>query len=335
MGKTYMVRRTAYTLFCATVAGLVVLFGSAFPASAASSSTNSSGIRVSPVVTNVTVNAGQTQTVPVYAENLTNSAMTLQVLINDFTAAGDESGAPALLLNGQYAPIHSLKRYVAPIENITLKPGEQKSVNAIISIPQGTSGGGYFGAVRFLPITAGGKSSVTLTASIGSLILVKVPGAYKDQLLLTSLDVSHGANSDAGTVFTSGKGLIAAVRFQNVGDVQDQPFGKLLLKKGNATLASYEINNTDPRGNVLPSSIRKFTVNLDKVGNFGKYTVVGNFGYGTSGQLLTGTTTFYVIPYVLIGIVAIVLLLLIFSIIFVPKLIRGHDQKVLKKATKR
>ena len=334
-GETYMVRRTVHTLLCATVAGLTMFMAAMLPVSAATTSTSSSGIRVSPVVTNLTVNPGQEQSVTIYVENLTANAITLHALVNDFTAKGDESGTPSLLLNGQYAPTHSLKRYVLPIGDVTLQPGEQKSVKAVIAIPLGTSGGGYFGAVRFMPVTQSGKGSVSLTASIGSLILVTVPGPYKDQLQLLSLDVRRGAIADPGTIFTSRKGLVAAVRFQDVGDVQDRPFGKIILKEGSTTLASYEVNNTDPRGNVLPSSIRRFTVNLDKVGWFGKYTVIGNFGYGTNGQLLSGTSTFYVIPFVLIGIVLAIVILLLASIFVVPRIIRAHDRKVLRNATKR
>jgi multisubunit Na+/H+ antiporter MnhC subunit len=90
-----------------------------------------------------------------------------------------------------------------------------------------------------------------------------------------------------------------------------------------------------PRGNVLPDSVRKFTVKLDKVGAFGKYTLVGNFGYGNDGQLLSGSTTFYVVPLAAIIIVAAIVILIVFLIFALPKLIRGYNRKIVQRATRR
>ena len=112
-------------------------------------------------------------------------------------------------------------------------------------------------------------------------------------------------------------------------------FGKVLLESGNKVLASYEINNTNPRGNVLPNSIRKFTVNLNKVGAFGQFTLIGNFGYGTNGQLLSAKTTFYVIPYPIIGLIILIILIILFLIVAIPRWIRGHDQRVIQRTPRR
>lgn len=337
MGNPHMVRYKGSVPFAGVLAGLLLVFAAVMPAAAASSSASGNGLRISPVSNDLTINPGQTQTVTVYVQDVTSAPVTLQALINDFTASGDESGAPALLLNpNQYAPSHSLKRYVAPIGNITLQPGEQKGVSVAVTIPKDVPGGGYYGAVRFVPVASnGGSSNVTLSASVASLILVRVPGPVKENMQLLSLDARSGVNAGASVVFTSGKGLVAAARFQNTGDVQEQPFGKLLLKQGSKVLATYEINNVTPRGNVLPGSIRKFTVGLTKVGFFGKYTLVGNFGYGTSGQLLSGQTTFYVVPVTAIAGVVILALLIIFFIFVFPKMLRRYNQRVIRKATRR
>src|SRR5260221_7076142 len=246
MGKIDMVRRLRLASLGAIVSSLASLLILAAPAIAANSASGAgNGIKVSPVTTNVTVEPGKSQNVTVYLQNVTGTTATFQVLINDFIANGDESGTPALLLNGQYAPSHSLKRFVAPIDPLTLKAGERKSVNVVITVPKDASGGGYFGAVRFLPVASpGGSNNVTLSASVGSLILLRVPGDIKEQLRLASLEVRHGEKGDAGTFFTGNKGLVVVARFQNSGDVQEQPFGKILLEQGRKVLATYEINNT-------------------------------------------------------------------------------------------
>src|SRR5205085_985778 len=157
---------------------------------------------------------------------------------------------------------------------------------------------GYYGAIRFAPHTDSGAAdarNVTLSASVGSLVLVTVPGDIHEQVTVASLDARKAVEANQvdspRTIFTDNKNINAVVRFQNNGDVQEQPFGKVMLKNWRGKiLATYEVNNGTPRGNVLPDSIRKFSVPLNKLGGFGKYSLVGNFGYGNSGQLITATT---------------------------------------------
>lgn len=332
-----MIRQRILAVCGGIIAAIVLCVTAVLPAGAASAPVSSgSGLRISPVSTELTINPGASQTVTVYVQNVTADPVTLQAVVNDFTASGDESGTPALLLDpSQYAPSHSLKRYVAPLGNITLRPGEQKGVKAVITIPKGVPGGGYYGAVRFLPVgTSTDGRSVTLSASVASLILVRVTGPVKESLQLLSLDARE-ASGGGRTVFFGSHGLAAVTRFRNDGDVQEQPFGKVLLERGGKVLASYEINNTTPRGNVLPDSIRKFTVSLDKVGLFGKYTLVGNFGYGTNGQLLSGQTTFYVIPLAAIVIALAIILLILFFVFGFPRLLRSYNRRVLRKAGRR
>ena len=323
------------SLFVAIVAVSVLTL----PVSAATSSTattGGNGLKVSPVTTNLVINKGEMRTVTIYVQNVTDAPATLQAVVNDFVASSDESGKPALILDpGQYAPSHSLKRYVAPIDNFTLQPGEQRGVRVSITIPKSAVAGGYFGAVRFAPAAVSSSNNVTLSASIGSLILVKVPGSFTEDLRLLSIDARTSADDNPQVLFFGNSKVVATVRFQNRGDVQEQPFGKIQLKQGSKQLALYEVNDTTPRGNVLPDSIRKFTVNLDKVGAFGQYTIVGNFGYGANGQLLTGQTTFYVIPLTAIIVGLVVLALALFGIFGLPRVIRRYNESVIRRASRR
>ncbi len=324
-----MPKRTA--LLVSILSGCMLLIGSLVPISASAATSGGNGLRVSPVTTNLTINPGDTQVVTINVQNVTDSPATLQVVINDFTSEG-ETGNPALLLNpGQYAPVHSLKRFVAPIPDVSLGAGASKAVKVDITIPKGTSGGGYYGAVRFAPASVNQANNVTLSSSVASLVLVRVTGNFKEQLDLASMDVRGGTNGSPSVIFTSNQNLYAAIRFQNLGDVQEQPFGKVLLKQGNTQLASYEVNDAT-RGNVLPDSIRRFNVKLDKVGWFGKYTVYGNFSYGTNGQLMSGQTTFYVVPLPAIIGVLLLVAVIVFLIFGFPKLKRQYDRNIVRRA---
>lgn len=325
------------------LAGLLMLLGTISPVSAASSSSLSSGtaLKVSPVVSNLVIDAGKSQTQTIYVQNVTNSTVTLQVLINDFTASDNESGQPALLLDpNQSAPSHSLKKLIKPLPNITLSPGERKSVDVVIAVPKGAAAGGYYGAVRFAPAASRDNTSVTLVGSVASLVLVRVPGHIKEDLKLLSLDVrqvdpKRGTESAPSVIFTDNANLVAAVRIQNNGDVQEQPFGKALLMQNGKQIASYELNDTTPRGNVLPGSTRKFTIKLDKVGWFGKYTLVGNFSYPHSDQLLSATTTFYVVPLGIILLALAVALVVLFFIFVFPRLLRSYNRRIIAGSRRR
>lgn len=302
--------------------------------SALASAANANGYKVSPVRTDLVIDPGTSKTFSVFMQNVSGSPENLQVIINDFGPTTSETGQPALLLNGQEAPSHGLKQYITvPSGTISLQPNEQKSIKVQISIPKDAAGGGYFGAIRFAPASAAGDKNVNLSASVASLVLVKVPGQITEQLSIASFDVRSG--DSPSVVFTGHKGLQAVVRFQNSGNVQEEPFGKIQLKKGSTVLSTTEINNTDPRGNVLPDSIRRFSVNLDKLGSFGKYTVVGNFGYGSSGQLLSAKTSFYIIPLVAIIIVAAIILFILFLIFVLPRWIRAYNRRILQRANRR
>lgn len=297
-----------------------------------------SGLSLSPVRTDLTINPGESKSITVTVKNVTSATTEYEALINDFVVAADnELGHPALILdNDKYAPSHSLKRYIAPVENVTVAPNESKNVKVTINIPKDAAAGGHYGSVRFVPKSDVSGQNITLSASVGSIVLVKVPGDIKEDMVIDSFDVRQGKDAKEGSgLFTQSKNLYSVVRFNNRGNSHEQPFGKVRLLKNGKVLQETEINNLDPRANVLPDSIRRFDIKLDKVGNFGKYTVEGNFGFGTNGQLLSSTTSFWVIPFgwIVAGLAALVLL--VAAIFLVPRAIKRYNRNIVRKAGRR
>jgi len=316
---------------------LVLLLSSTSMAAVSTSASSASissgdGLKVSPVRTDVTIEPGHSQIVKLFIQNITKGTATFQVIVNNFTANG-ESGVPALYLKGNdnESIIHGLKQFIAPISDVTLKANQEKAVNVVITIPKNNAGGGYYGAVRFAPASVTSKNSVSLSASVASLILVTVPGpALRQQLNLSSFVVSQ--NNQVGSLFFSNKNIKVIAKFDNTGNVQVEPFGKIIVKNSSGkTLLTKSINNAVPPGNVLPDSIRAFKLTLNNLSSFGKYSVSGNFGYGTNGQLLSATTTFYVIaPWIIILVVAIIVIIIL-VIIFMPKLFRAWYKRSISK----
>lgn len=338
-----MFRRKAYASASLLIAASVLLFSSTVSVMAATSSSATSaggnGLRISPVRSDLTIKPGTSQTIDVFVTNITDSTAELQGVADDFTAGTDETGTPALLLNGQQAPSHSLKNYVSPIGTFSLASQATKDLKVTISIPKGVAGGGYFGAVRIIPAANNTNKNVNLTASVASLMIVTVPGPVNEEMTLASFDV-RGMNTKTNqlnspsVLFTTNKNLYGVARFQNSGNLQEEPFGKMLLKKGSHIIATFEINNTTPRGSVLPDSIRRFEVPLTGLSSFGKYTLEGNFGYGSKGQLLSATTNFYVLPVAAVIIAVVVLIAIVLGIYLLRSYIRNAVRKGISRGNK-
>lgn len=332
-----MIRRRILTAVVVVMIAVSSLGGIASYSKAYAAQTATVGgnaLKISPVRDDIVMNPGTSKTIDVFITNLTSVPASLHGVANDFTSGGTENGQPAIILDeNQAAPSHSLKQYVAPIGNFTLAPGAQKDVKVVITVPKGAVGGGYYGAIRFYPQQPAGDKSLNLAASVGSLILLKVNGVIDEKLSVASFDIRRGDNS--AFFFTGSKGLTNVVRFQNTGNIQLEPFGKLQLKRFGKTVAEFEVNTNDPKSNVLPDSIRRFDTPLTGVGSFGKFTLTGNFGYGSTGQLLTAKATFYVVPVAYVAIVFVIVAFLILSIIFLPRMIRSYNRRIVRRASRR
>ncbi len=291
------------------------------------------GYTLSPVRTDLTVSPGSSEVLTVYIQNASSAVENLKVIVDDFEAPTNESGYPALLLNGSSAPDHSLKQFITVSDpTFMLQPKQQQAVNVEIKVPRGTAGGGYYGAIRFAPVGVAGNKNVNLSASVASLVLLTVPGNLDEQLSIVGFGIAQGNTTETRSIFFSNKHLQAEIRFQNTGNIQEQPVGNVILKRGATTLGTYAVNNSSSPGNVLPDSIRRFTVTLNKVSWYGKYKAEANFAYGSKGQLLTQQTTFYVIPVLFVVLAIIVILLILFIIFGLPRLIKAYNRRIIARA---
>lgn len=281
---------------------------------AASPSTGSTPMKISPLRTDVTIEAGASKKVTVYLYNLTSQPTTYKAILNDFVA-GDEKGKPSLILDeNSYAPSHSLKRFMQPLSTVTVDPGQTKQVDVTITVPKDAQAGGYFGAIRFAPVSVNGALSVGLNGSVASLILATVPGNLVESLQLTNFDIQQ--NGGTSSNFRTPDNLELYMRFKNTGNVQAAPFGAVSVSKGNKVLYKYDFNMEAPRDTVLPDTARRWEVPLKNFGNFGKYSIQGNFTYGTTGKTVEIKKTVWIVPtmYIFIGIGLLLVLILIIAL---------------------
>lgn len=320
--------RKATTLFIAVVAAPLFIVAPSLAATK-DATNNANTLKVSPVRTDIEVPAGTSKKVDTYLTNLTDAPISVRPVTNDFIA-GDERGTPALILDAdKFAPTHSLKRYMSPLADVTIPAKQTATVPVTITVPQDAQPGGYFGAVRFAPVNPDGGGQVNLSASVASLILMKVPGAAVEKLTMTEFKITQ--DGQESTYFRTPDNIVINLRFQNNGSVQLAPFGKISVLKDNQVVYDHDFNISNPREMVLPDSARRWDVPLKNLDTFGHYTVKGTFTYGSKNETIEVTKSFWVIPFWMIIAAIAVVVLLIGVIIWIFHFIRKRrDRKNMR-----
>ena len=318
-------------VFAAILLGISVL--TPLLAQAQSSDGAASNLQVSPLRTSVTIDPGETKVVPVTIRNLSSNTVTLRAITNDFIAGDDESGQPSIILDeNEYAPTHSLKRYLQQIDNVTLAANEEKAIPVTVVVPESAPSGGYYGAVRFVPADAG-SAQVAIAPSVASLVLVRVAGDYRESLELKEFSIRQDGSTKA--FLTSGEKITTVVRLENKGNVHVEPFGSVFVSKGNKTIYSAAINDTEPRGAILPDSTRKWEVPLENMTDFGKYTVSVTLGYGDANQTIEYERTIWVVPVLYLALAGGALLIVLGIIVAIFLSIRSYKKKLLRQSRRR
>jgi len=291
-------------------------------------------LKISPLRTDISINPGESRKVTVYVQNLNPVPMTLRPINNDFVAGKAENGMPNIILDEkEFAPTHSLKRFMDPLPNVTVNPGERKAVEVTINVPKTAQAGGYFGAVRFAPALADGSGSVSVSGSVASLILLTVPGNLVENLTLKQFAVQQKGKE--GNRFATNKDIDVLVRLENKGNVQVAPFGEVFVQKGKDIVYKAKINDAKPAGVILPDSVRKWTIPAEKLGSFGKYKITAVIGYGQSNKTINVEKTIWIIPTIYI-VGAILALLLLISIIFaIIMSLRAYKRRILRSTRRR
>lgn len=290
-------------------------------------------LEIAPPVLNIRANPGETVKSTITLRDVSTSPLVVRNQINDFIAAG-EDGTPKLLLeeNGDVEPSpYSLKDWVQPLPQFTLKPREVNQLPLTIRVPANAAPGGYYAVVRFTASPPGiDGSGVSLSASLGTLILLRVNGDAKEAMNIEEFAATKSGSSN--WLFESPP-ITFLTRIRNSGSLHEQPTGQIAVKDmfGNA-VANVNVNLT--RSNILPGSIRKFEPKLDDtvIGNkflFGRYTADLKMSYGSEGQTLTESTSFWVIPYRLVGFA--ILLIVIVSIV-IRIALKRYTERVVERS---
>ena len=303
-------------LMVATLIGLI-----AAPLHAVTAQQNTgSGLSISPTRTELSIKPGQAGTVSITIKNVTKGSITAKALVNDFEADND-TGEPKLLTEDSKRSSASIRDFLVGIDDLELAPDQEKEVIIPIQIPSDAAPGAYYGVIRYQAVpksaTAQGAGQVALTASVGSLVLIEVPGNITEKIQVQSVQAFLGTKT--GSIFTK-KPTQIGVRIKNLGNSFAKPFGQIQISNmSGKQVYAYEINNSTPRGNILPNSERTFKDELKNISRPGRYRITANVSFGRGSEILNYTATFWYLPTWLIITIAILFILLVGAAMYLYK----------------
>ena len=290
-------------------------------------------LEIAPPLIYISVNPGQTTTTQVKIRDVSTSPLNVTGQVNDFVASG-ETGTPKVLLNETSPNPYSLKDWIVPPAALQLVPKQIVTLPVTVHVPANASPGGHYGVIRFTGTAPGvSGNGVSLSASIGALVLMTVSGKITDNLTIKEFSVNH--NGKTGTLFQSGP-LGFTERISNTGNVHEQPNGLVTIKDMfGRQLATLPVN--EPPGNILPASTRKFTETLDRsvIGNkhlFGHYTAKLSLAYAGNKKTVNATMGFWVIPF---KAVAIVIVILIAAFFILRYTVKRYNEAVVRRANRK
>ena len=259
----------------------------------------SQGLTVSPTTEELSLQPGSRVEATVKVSNPTNRVIEVYPLAMNFTARG-ETGEPAFYPAQDTEKKFSLADWVQYDQTkIALTPEQVTEWKYKIAVPVDAEPGGHYGVVFFATkppaefLTPKQKvdiSKIGIASMVGTLVLVVVPGAVVEsgsiaEFTAPSLMLKPPVN------FT--------VRLENTGNVHFKPKGIITAKNTwGSGQSSVSLNPTG--GNILPASTRRFEVKWGRNSFWapvGRYTAKVRITYGEKEKVLTGTLSFWIIPW--------------------------------------
>lgn len=332
--------RKRTSLVAVGVSLLILGLGSFAPIVYAATSTTNPGtgqaLEIAPPIITLTANPGQVLKTKIELRDITKSNLVVTNEVNDFVSNGIDGTPKILMGNDDANDPFTMKNWITPLPQFTLSPEQIQNLSLTISVPKDASPGGHYSVIRFTGIPPNLKGSgVSLSASLGTLVLLTVNGNLTHKLAINSFTVSKFTGGKPAKLFQSTP-LNFAVTLKNSGNIQEQPTGHIVVSDMfGKTVAGVNINL--PPRDILPDSTRNFTGALDKsnLGTkklFGLYHAKLTVLYGSTYNLsVTRSITFWVIPYKLVGLI---ILLLIIAFFVIRHLLKQYKKRIIKQTTR-
>lgn len=253
------------------------------------------GLSVSPPTFEFSANPGDSVSNSIRVENITDEPLAVSVDVRNFSALGEEGQVNLSREENAYSLAAWIK--VMP-DKVTIPAKEIKTFEYAINVPKNAEPGGRFGSIVFstAPKPVAGGSGVSVGQEVGALVFLKIAGEVRENAKVESLVTSSKLYEYGPVKFES--------RVRNLGNVQFKPKGTITVTNMfGKVVATIPVDSR----NVLPGAIRRMDAEWKNKWLFGPHTATVSLVYGTKGQVITTSTSFWGLPYKIVGVILLVL----------------------------
>ncbi|QQR78617.1 MAG: hypothetical protein IPJ68_06130 [Candidatus Moraniibacteriota bacterium] len=259
------------------------------------------GFTVTPMIQEVVLGEGEAaKTYDATVANESDSLATLEISVIDFGSLDESGGVAFLGASGELDERYALASWMQPeTSEVTLQPGEVRSVKVRIENRESLSPGGHYGALVFKTVstTKPDIPSVAINQIFSSLVLVKKTGGAVYGLDLVS--VEH-----PDQVFSFGATVVP--RFKNPGNVHVVPRGVASVTDPLGRLVYRGVLN-EGSAIILPETFREFPFKLfpvEKAFVPGAYVLTLQYRYDGKDAFETWSKRSFLFPPLLTSILA-------------------------------
>ncbi len=218
-------------------------------------------LSVSPLFTDITLGASESsQEFFLTVANTTAEPVVLRLSLVDFGSLNESGGIAFLGKDASGTNRYALASWITPEKDVvTLLPGTEEKLKLTIENRESLSPGGHYGAALFSIEPEGGRveavdSNVSVNSTFSALIFAKKEGGALRELTLKETWTDEYA-------LWSGLPEKRGVRFQNSGNVDLTPRGRIVLTDPLGRLVAKGILNEDS-SRILPESFRNYSTSL-------------------------------------------------------------------------
>ncbi|HWS48919.1 MAG TPA: hypothetical protein VN174_02645 [Candidatus Methanoperedens sp.] len=282
-----------------TIIALFALFLSVSPIYAQQSTLGMSAI---PPRLEINAKPGDVITKEIKVRNESKNEKYIDTSIQDFIVT-DNIGTPLQIENSD----QSTNRWTASSwiqvspSKIRLKPGETKSLVLTVITPEDAIPGGHYAMVLHTPnneVTIS-QTGAAIQTNVGTLVYITIPGEITENASIK--EFSAPKFSEYGPINFK-------TTITNLSDIHITPAGSVnIYNMFGLKTSSLKLENT----NIFPYTSREFLSTHDQKFMLGRYKAQINAAYGTTGQLLSATIFFWVIPYKVIAIIILTIIIIL------------------------
>lgn len=242
---------------------------------------------------------GQSRTVELMVTNRMGEPKIFSFETEDMT--GSEDGNRSVVLLGDDTGPYTLKDYIQiSSPQFELQHAERARIPVTISLPADAEPGGRYGSLLVSIISnpnevdeAGGAVPASVIISrLGVLFFITTPGETGREAELREF-----STIGRQTFFASGP-IDFSIVFENTGPVHTTPYGQISITNTFGDEVGFV--QLEPWF-VMPQSLRNREVQWNRSFLIGRYTATAQINRGYDDIIDTGSFTFWVIPWAIIG----------------------------------